>query len=229
MQPNVQAKNYVVLLHGLGRSRRSLFGLQYWLRRAGYVVVNVGYPSRKIPVAEVVRDWLQPVLDTLDLRNGVRVHFVTHSLGGIVFRTWAAGRDPRFPLGQTVMLAPPNQGSEVLDYIGDHRWVRTLLGPAIDDLQTQALNSPRKLGPVPPGTGVIMGNQAKIRLFGHLFDGESDGIVPVAGGKVEGMAEFMVVPADHTFIMWRPVVLRAVERFLRHGVFDGHPPESALP
>ena len=212
-------KDYLILLHGLGRSRRSLLGAQYWFRRAGYEVINVGYPSQRISVAEVVSDYLQPALDRLDLNQGARVHFITHSLGGIVFRTWAKNRDPQFPLGHTVMLAPPNQGSEVLDHIGHRSWVRAILGPAIDDLQTEAGNSPRRLGPLPPNTAVIMGNKANIKLFGHLLGPESDGIVSVAAGRAEGMADFLVLPVDHTFIMWRPAVLRAVQRFIQQGTF----------
>lgn len=219
-------RDYVVLIHGLGRSRLSLLGLHYWLRRAGYRVVNVGYPSRRIRSAEVVRDYLQPALEKLDLSGGVRVHFITHSLGGIIFRTWAANRAADFPLGQTVLLAPPNQGSEILDHIGHRCWVRAILGPVIDDLQTASATSPRNLGPVPPRTAVIMGNQARIRLFHHLFESESDGIVSVAAAKVKGMAEFLVVPADHTFIMWRSDVFRAVVRFLRHGTFKIQSPEE---
>ncbi|MDZ4287521.1 MAG: alpha/beta fold hydrolase [Prosthecobacter sp.] len=210
-------KDYVVLIHGLGRSRRSLFGMQYWLRRAGYRVVNVGYPSMRVSVADAVRDWLQPALDALVLTPGIRVHFVTHSLGGIVFRKWAAERNAHFPLGRTVMLAPPNQGSEVMDHIGHHQWVRLILGPVVMELQTNANSMPRRLGPVPAQTAVIMGNRPKIHLFHHLLGRESDGIVSVASGRVEGQEDFLVLPADHTFIMWFPLVLRAVKSFLLSG------------
>jgi triacylglycerol lipase len=215
--------DYVMLIHGLGRTRLSFAGMQAWLRHCGYRVVNLAYPSRRISVANAVREWLQPALDSLDLTAGDRVHFVTHSLGGIVFRAWSAGRDPGFPLGRIVMLAPPNYGSEIMDHIGLQPWSRLVLGPAVDELQTAAISAVNRLGPVPEGTAVIMGNRAKITLFQHLLGPESDGIVPVRAGWLPGLAGFLVVPADHTFIMWRPVVLRAVRHFLEYGSFAGSP------
>jgi hypothetical protein len=196
-------------------------GLHWCLRAAGYRVLNIGYPSRRITISQAVNDYLAPALASLEIQEGTRVHFVTHSLGGIVFRAWAQDRDPAFPLGRTVMLAPPNQGSEILAYLSQRRWVNLLLGPVVRELQTDPGCTPRRLGAVPAGTAVIMGNQPKIRLFLHLFSDASDGIVPVQGGEVAGLDGFLVVAADHTFIMWRPVVLRAVRHFLQHGTFRG--------
>ena len=212
-------QDIVVLIHGLGRSPRSLLAMRFWLWRAGYQVVSVGYPSRKMTVKEAVDGRLRPVLERLRPAAGARVHFVTHSLGGILFRAWAETRAADFPLGRTVMLGPPNQGSEILGRLGSRSILRRLLGPVVPELGDDENSVPRRLGAVPPGTGIIMGNRPVIPFFRELLGPESDGIVTVAGGWVEGQADFMVTPADHTFIMWRPVVLRAVERFLKEGSF----------
>jgi len=216
-------RDSVVLLHGLGRSPRSLLAVEWRLRRAGFQVVNLGYPSRRLTVAQAVHRHLQPALDRLPRPAGGRVHFVTHSLGGILFRAWAAQRSPDFPLGRAVLLAPPNRGSEILDRLGRQPWVRRLLGPVVEELTTAPESLPARLGPVPPETGVIMGRQALIPLFRPWLGAESDGIVTVAGGRVEGLADFQVMRGDHTFLMWRPQVLRAVEHFLREGRFPDAP------
>lgn len=215
-------RDTVVLVHGLGRSPRSLLAVRWSLWRSGYRVVSVRYPSRRVTVQEAVDEWLVPALERLVLEPGSRVHFVTHSLGGILFRAWARKRPSEFPLGRTVMLGPPNQGSEVLEALSRHRWVRRLLGPVVEELGANERSLPRQLGAVPPDTGIIMGNRAVIPFFREILGPESDGIVTVAGGWVAGQADFMVTAADHTFMMWRPQVLQAVNRFLKEGCFLPH-------
>lgn len=216
---NSPQRDIVVLLHGLGRTPRSMMALRFWLGRSGYQVVNVSYPSRRVGIREAVEGWLKPALEKLRPEPGTQVHFVTHSLGGIVFRVWAEQRDPHFPLGRTVMLGVPNQGSEIVAALGHRSWVGRLLGPVVRELGQDENSVPRRLGAVPPGTGVIMGNQALIPFFRKLLGAESDGVVTVQGGRVQGQADFMVAAADHTSIMWRPSVLKAVKRFLEQGFF----------
>jgi hypothetical protein len=52
------AREHVILIHGLGRSPRTMLGLQWWLIRAGFTVLNVAYPSRRISVAVAVNDYI---------------------------------------------------------------------------------------------------------------------------------------------------------------------------
>ncbi|MES2594269.1 MAG: alpha/beta fold hydrolase [Verrucomicrobiota bacterium] len=205
----------MILLHGLGRSWRAMLALAWRLRRAGFAVTNLAYPSRSKSVSDIVTDHLQPALAALRLEPGARVHFVTHSLGGIVFRAWAAQRQADFPLGKTVLLAAPNQGNEIADHLADRGWVHRLLGPVVSELGTKASSLANSLGPVPPETLVVMGNQVRIQLFSHLFGSDHDGVVSVERGHVEGEAGFHVMKADHTFIMWRKPVLDLVEQHLR--------------
>ncbi|GEP46032.1 hypothetical protein BGE01nite_53230 [Brevifollis gellanilyticus] len=194
-----------------------MLGVEWRMRRAGFGVTNVAYPSRSKRVEEIVTEHVEPALEALKLRlePGARVHFVTHSLGGIVFRAWAAKRPADFPLGRTVMLAPPNQGNEIADHLAERGWVHSLLGPVVRELGTEAGSVVNSLGPVPPETLVVMGNQPRIRLFSHLFGSDHDGVVSVERGHVEGEAGFEVMEVDHTFIMWRKPVLDVVERYLR--------------
>ena len=216
------AKDHVVLLHGLARTRRSLWRIEHALKREGYQVLNLAYPSRSAPVSHIVSDWLEPALDRMRIASGERVHFVTHSLGGIVFRAWACRRRATFPLGRAVLMAPPNAGSDIVEHYGHLRWLRFALGPAVDDLKISGNCFAGTLGPPPPETGVIMGDHARIPLFRHLLGDRSDGIVTVDGGMLEGLAGFQVLPVDHTFMMWRSCVVRAVITFLRSGSFtDG--------
>jgi triacylglycerol lipase len=209
----------VVLIHGLGRSPRSMWLVGLWLRFCGYRVKSIGYPSKRVSIADAVRNHINPALEKLETEEGTQVHFVTHSLGGIVFRAWAAQRDPKFPLGRAVLLAPPNQGSQIIDELRQWGWVRWLLGPVSAELGTDANSTPNTLGPLPPETGVIMGNKDTLPIFRRFLGDESDGVVTIDSSHGEGEAEHVLLPTNHATIILQPAVFRAVNRFLKTGSF----------
>src|SRR5262245_28765520 len=89
----------VVLLHGLGRSPWSLLYAARRLKQAGFTPVNIGYPSRHAPLDALA----QHVADRLPADRSQPLHFLTHSLGGIVLRCLAQTHRPP-NLGRAVML-----------------------------------------------------------------------------------------------------------------------------
>jgi triacylglycerol lipase len=147
------------------------------------------------------------------------VNFVTHSLGGILVRGWI-GMNDGANLGRVVMLAPPNQGSEVVDAMSDLALYRFLTGPAGQELGTGNEGVPAQLGPVDFDLGVIAGNRSLNPVFSATIPGADDGAVSVESTKIEGMADHIILPATHTFMMNNPLVIAQVMIFLRTGHFD---------
>lgn len=207
----------VILLHGLGRTAGSLQALERHLRRSGYDVVNLDYPSRRHDVAALTRDYLAPVIAAH--RTETKLHFVTHSLGGILLRVHL--RDHPVPnLGRVVMLGPPNGGSEVADRLRERWYYRACNGPAGQQLGTDGLAG--TLGAWPAGAGelgIIAGNRSLNPLFSTWLPGPDDGKVAVARTRLDGMKDFLVVPHAHTWMMRRPAVIDQVLAFLRDGAF----------
>jgi len=206
----------VVLLHGLLRSAFSMAVLAHDLARAGYRVSNVGYPSRPHDVAGLVERYVRPAIEGCDPARPV--HVVTHSLGGILIRGYLQSN--RLPAGsRIVMLAPPNHGSEVADFVRDWPLYRWLMGRVGQQLGTGPDGIVKRLQPVQEEVGVIAANRSLQPWFSRLFDGPNDGMVSVESTRLPEMRDFIVVDDTHTLLMFDREVRRQVRHFLAEGSF----------
>ena len=207
-----------VLLHGLGRTRLSLWPVAHAATRRGYEVHNLGYPSRRAPIERLAEDVGHRVVDLA--AEAAPVDVVTHSMGGIVLRAAVAlGVVPADVLRRVVMLATPNQGCALADRLRDVLVYRFATGPAGQQIGTDDESVPRRLPPPPFEVGIIAGRRANNPLFARVLGDESDGKVTVASAHLDGMRELVVVDRAHTFIMWAPDVLEHIFTFLEHGRF----------
>ncbi len=205
--------DHVLLVHGLGRSERSMRPMEQHLREAGYVVHNVGYPSRGKSPDELVAHLARAVEECRAESDG-KIHFVAHSLGGILVRAYLSENRPE-ELGRVVQLAPPNHGSELVDYLGEYKeW----LGPTGRELGTDDDSLPNRLGPPDYDLGVIAG-RGSISLMSTMIPGPDDGRVSVESARLPGAKDFLLTDASHTFIMRRQDVAFQVDRFLQTGRF----------
>ncbi len=206
----------VVLLHGLGRTSLSMLRLASALRGQGYQVVNLDYPSTRRPIQEL-SDFLGGELEVC-CRESRRVHFVTHSLGGILLRYFLAEHEIG-NLGRVVMLSPPSGGSELVDHLRDYSLFQEVLGPTAERLGTDPESLPSQFGPVDFELGVITGESSHNPFFSRLIPGGDDGKVSVESAQTPGMSDFLVVPYGHTFIMFHRPVIDQTIHFLEHGSF----------
>ncbi|UCF19592.1 MAG: alpha/beta fold hydrolase [Gemmatimonadota bacterium] len=213
-----QSKGLVVLLHGLGRTDLSMLRMKSALADHGYRVVNVDYPSTQHSIEYLAAEELGPALERCCTTDSIPVHFVTHSMGGIVLRYYLATR-PLEHLGRVVMLSPPNRGSELADWVAENPLLQRVLGPSVEQLGTDSASVPSQLGPVDFELGVIAGNRTLNPLFSRVIPGADDGKVAVENTKVEGMADFLIVPHSHTYIMMNEDVIYQVIYFLENGRF----------
>ena len=208
----------VILLHGAGRTPRSMGRLAKALAKQGFRVHNLGYSSRRAPIDELATQ-ISVQIDQIQFDPHCKIHFVTHSLGGIVLRQYLKDQ-PLLNLGRVVMLAPPNQGSELADIFRRLPLFDWILGPVGAQIGTAPESLPNFLGPVKSEVGVIAGNRSFNPLFSLLIPGPDDGRVAVERTKLSGMTDFLMLPCIHPLIMNYASVIRQTIYFLQQGRFD---------
>ncbi len=207
----------VVLLHELGRTDRAMRPLEEALLREGYRTHNLAYASLREEPAELVADAREQV--AAGCAQAERLHFVTHSLGGLIARALLAEAPPA-NLGRVVMLAPPNQGSAYGDLVRESGLTAAEISPARAALGTDPEGFARSLPPPRYELGVVAGTRSVNPLDPLVAAGDGDGAVSVGSTQVPGMTNFLRVDATHASIRRRPDVHAQVIAFLRDGRFS---------
>ncbi|MGE0754690.1 MAG: esterase/lipase family protein [Alphaproteobacteria bacterium] len=208
----------VVLLHGIFRSSWSMWSLAQFLARHGYETLNLDYASRRFDLPELAAQ-MYPKVHAFSEQLEGRVHFVGHSMGGLLARTYIHAYRPR-RLGRVVMIGTPNGGSEVADKL-QYWWLfRKLYGPAGQRLITDQRGFSHIFGQTDYDVGCIAGNATIDPIGSMIIGGENDGKVSVASTKLYGMKAHAVVPVSHTFLSANRKVQQLTLEFLQSGVMN---------
>ena len=217
-EANCSRQDTVVLLHGLGRGPWSMKRIEWALCRDGYRVRNIGYPSQRHDIATLATQALGPVFSGKPTNSAL--HFVTHSMGGILLRQFLHDHPDAPRPKRVVMLGPPNRGSEIVDRLRDWKPYAKVNGPAGLQLGTELDSTPNLL-PELSGceVGVIAGSVSLNPLFSLWIRQPSDGKVSVESTRLDGMSDHTILRTSHTWMMWRGCVIDQIRAFLSSGRF----------
>jgi len=219
--------DYVVLLHGILSMGNAMVPAAEYLNKKGFYTLVIPYPSRKISIEDTTRQLLSPAIHQHCTDPSKRIHFVGHSMGGIVIRHYLANHRPS-NLGRVVLIAAPNQGNELADIFRNNSLVGKVFGPALQELGTDPDSLPNQLGPVNYDLGIIMGKAPRIPWLSKAIPEDDDGVVSVTGGKIRGMNDFEVIKGMHTSLKRSRAVFYQTYYFLKVGSFNDHPPKREI-
>ncbi|MEZ5813787.1 MAG: alpha/beta hydrolase [Alphaproteobacteria bacterium] len=213
------SQEFVVLLHGILRSKTDMLMLDKYLEKHGYETLNILYPSREMSLEDLTAFISDKIKSHPGYTTEKPLNFVTHSMGGLIARYYIATHKPE-NLGKVVMLGPPNTGSEFADFFDDHKLFgdvfRAVFGPASAQLKTTHKHID---GDIDYPLGIIAGSTSINPLAPWVLEGKHDGIVPVERTKIEGMTDHIVIPATHSFMMFNPKVMEQTLHFLQNTEF----------
>lgn len=208
----------VVILHGIGMTTLRMAWIEFGLRRAGYTTLNIGYPSLRKDLAGCA-DFVRSRLSAYPTANYRKIHFVTHSMGGLVALELLAAKSD-FSIDRAVLIAPPFRGSEVADFLHKYRLYKLAFGPAGLQLTTQMRNSLEFTPPAETEIGIIAGTRGyEYPFFLHIMKktGEHDGLVSVQSTQIPGAKDHITIRMSHSFLLEKSV--NQVIHFLDHGRF----------
>ena len=221
------APDGVVLLHGISRTSRSLHKMQTAIEASGLATLNVGYASRRKTLQALAED-IHPAIERFVDRTEGSVHFVGHSMGGLLARVYVGRYRPK-RLGRVVMLGTPNGGSEIADHLKDFLPYRAWFGPAGQQLGTiRDATLGAMLPPVDYPVGIVAGNRSVYPISSVFLPKPHDGRVSVENTKLEGMADHIVIGASHPWLPRNALAIGQTIAFLRDGRFkrDNHSGKS---
>ena len=216
-----KVRHVVILLHGIGKGSFDMAAMSRGLRRQGFAVYNWNYPSTKFTL-DSLADQLKAVVDQC---SSMTVDFVTHSMGGIVVRTYLSKYHPK-NIGRLVMIAPPNQGAQLADMLGNLTLYKMILGPAGQELRQGAAGDCASAGIPGCEFGIIAGGTGRSIGFNPILPGDNDGTVTVESTRLCGAKDFILVPYMHPMIQMMPKTIGLTGHFLQTGKFtngETHP------
>ncbi|MES5483664.1 alpha/beta fold hydrolase [Bradyrhizobium sp. INPA03-11B] len=208
----------VVLLHGISRTARSFRKMELALGDAGFATLNLDYDSRRKPLDALAED-IHPSLDRFAQGLDGAVHFVCHSMGGLLARVYLARHRPA-RLGRVVMLGTPNGGSEIADRLKNLAAYRAYFGPAGQQLVTRRDAATSALLPaIDYPAGIIAGNRSVYPITSMALPRPHDGRVSVANTRLDGMADHIVIRTSHPWLVRNREAIAQTIAFLRDGQF----------
>jgi pimeloyl-ACP methyl ester carboxylesterase len=207
------------MLHGYGRTSRSLGNLERALQTAQFATLNLSYQSLRKPIEALAADIDADVATFAAAIDGP-IHFVGHSMGGLLTRVYIARYRPT-RLGRVVMLGTPNGGSEVADVAQRLALYRAFCGPAGLQLSTELHPTLRALPAINYPLGIVAGNRTVDPISSFLIlPRPNDGKVSVQRTRLDGMADHIIVETSHNGLLRNPAAIGQTVAFLREGRFD---------
>jgi len=220
-------RDTVVLLHGIFKNPLGDMRLaENFFRKSGYNAHRIEYELSTGGIKDIAA-YVWKEVRALGGDRSAKLHFVAHSMGGVVTDSLIRQFDPK-NLGRVVMWSSPLQGCEHADALNDFMLTgplyRYLGGQPGQDLQIRTLD-PSRDQPITYDLGMLAGS-VSINPFGWYFlknAGIHDGVVPVARTKRDGIKaeNHRILPIPHPWFLISPGVHRLSRNFIQSGRFDG--------
>lgn len=211
----------VVLIHGIMDRPYIMWKIEHHLSKTGYRILNFHYASTRWTMDSVVQHLHTEILHQSE--NSRQIHYVAHSLGGLVVRAYLAAHPPHVP-GKVILIATPNQGSTLAECLDDIPVFEWLLGPAGQRLGKDTSDYFNSFPPPSLPFGLIAGGLGNSHGLSPLIAGDDDGVVGKSEVRLSGSRDFIQIIGTHTSLLWQNATIEQIKHFLLNAEFDHHEP-----
>lgn len=207
----------VVFIHGFMRTQRSMTKIARSFEKEGFTTYRFWYKGKEGYIEDHAKKLVEELNGLTQQNPENRIHFVTHSLGGLILRK--ALNDPKCPphalMGRVVMLAPPNQGSSLARKLYNQAWFRKLVGDKSGrQLASITKKDILKLGAFPKKMPILV--IAGMSGLNPILEGANDGKVTVKETYLPEKHLHRVVQEGHAFIMNNSQVIDLSKSFIQN-------------
>ena len=204
----------VVYVHGLWMSGgESLLLRRRLAHEFGLRVHPFRYAAAASTMTEITARLQRFVRDL----NATRLHFVGHSLGGLVIYRFLE-RFADQPAGRVVFLGTPAVASRAAVQASHIRLLAQLMGRSVGD---ELLRPRERRWSMDRPLGIIAGTQpVGFGQFVAHFDEACDGTIGVSETRLPGATDHITLPVSHLGMLVSARVARETGTFLRQGHFS---------
>lgn len=207
---NEQACEIVVLIHGLWMTGREMILLERRLQKDGFRTCRFSYNTMHDDLEQSAEELFEFVRSLKE----ERVHFVCHSLGGLVLNKMLTSHKVDWQ-GRAVLLGSPLAGNRLAGMLKKSSVGEMLVGRKLGSLSKGCEQWPDGYeigvigGTLNIGTGLLFG--------GWKYPG--DGMVALDEIKVPGVKEVFLIRTTHMGLVFSTVCARQTSYFLKNGCF----------
>ncbi|OBU29664.1 alpha/beta fold hydrolase [Photobacterium kishitanii] len=216
------AKNEnIIVIHGFGQNAKGMEFITNGLKNTGYNTCVLEYKTVGRSVDTIKKQVVKQINDCfLTFDNSYNTHFIGHSLGGLMIRSYLADHPSMLnkrKIDKVIMMGTPNNGSPISDSYRE-KSIFGLLGEMSLALGTDEGDLAKSLPEPFYKTGIIAGNKPW-RITRKAFNEPNDGLVPVSSTKLPNMGDFIELNVDHASMRTNQLVIGHILEYLDKGKF----------
>ena len=212
----------VILIHGLRGNTDDMQIITDYLKEYNFETVNFVYPSKDDKIQNLAEIFLKPeVLKQIE-KQPKQIHFVTHSMGGIVLRSYLVNHLTEIDsiLGKVIMISPPNKGSDVSEFFKKTMLYQKRYGISGQQIGYDINKQVGLSDSVSYNPGIIAGTDTQFPYFSYFIKGDDDGKISTERTKLKGMGDYIEMHFPHDTIMEQKEVAKQVLHYIENSEFE---------